>query len=111
MHAIFQAAQQQRATDILTIDNRIWFRVLGKLQSTPHSAVAFEDLPPGFERKSATHIRCLQTNLTPLSLQYPSEIATVMDFEKGLVILSGIHNSGKTTLLMYWLSTATPFRF
>ena len=28
-----------------------------------------------------------------------------MDFEKGLVILSGIHSSGKTTLLMYWLST------
>ena len=37
MQAILQAAQQQQATDILTIDNRIWFRVLGSLQSTNHS--------------------------------------------------------------------------
>ena len=105
MHAILQAAQQQRATDILNIDNRIWFRVLGKLQSTPHTPVPFEGLPTGFERRSATHIRCLPTDLTLTSLQYPGEISTVMDFEKGLVILSGTKNSGKTTLLLHWLST------
>ena len=103
MHAILQAAQQQRATDILNIDNRIWFRVLGKLQSTPHTPLPFEDLPIGFERKSATHIRCLPTNITLTSLEYPGEISTVLDFEKGLVVLSGTKNSGKTTLLLYWL--------
>ena len=104
MQAILQAAQQQRATDILNIDNRIWFRVLGKLQSTPHTAIPFEELPTGFERKSATHIRCLPTDLTITSLQYPSEVSTAMDFERGLVVVSGAHTSGKTTLILHWLS-------
>ena len=104
MQSILQAAQQQRANDILNIDNRIWFRVLGKLQSTPHTGVPFESLPTGFERKSATHIRCLSTDLTLTNLQYPREVSTVMDFEKGLVLLSGANTSGRTTLLLYWLS-------
>lgn len=104
MQSILQAALQQRATDILNIDNRIWFRVLGKLQSTPHAPVPFESLPTGFERKSATHVRCLSTDLTLTNLQYPEEVSTVMDFEKGLVLLSGANTSGRTTLLLYWLS-------
>lgn len=104
MQAILQAAQQQQATDILSIDNRIWFRVLGSLKATDYPVVPFVDIPSGFELKSPTHIRCLPLDLTLTSLQYPSEVSTVTDFTKGLVILSGTNNSGKTTLLLHWLS-------
>ena len=104
MQAILQAAQQKQATDILTIDNRIWFRILGTLQSTDYPVATFEELPSGFEQKSPTHIRCLPLDLTLTGLQYPREVSTVTDFTKGLVLLSGTNTSGKTTLLLHWLS-------
>lgn len=105
MQAILQDAQQLRASDILVIDNRIWFRILGKLQPTQHTPVPFDALPAGFERKSETHIRCLPMDYTLTALQYPGEVSKVLDFEKGLILLSGRNNAGKTTLLMHWLSS------
>lgn len=104
MQAILQSAQQQQATDILSIDNRIWFRVLGRLQTTEFSVVPFVELPSGFELKSPTHIRCLPQDLTLTNLQYPCEVSTIGDFTKGLIVLSGSNNSGKTTLLLHWLN-------
>jgi len=105
MQPILQDAVQRRATDIVLINNTVWFRIQGKLQSTNHSATSFESVPNGFEKKSETHIRCLPTDLTLSGLQYPGEVSKVLDFEKGLVILSGAHNSGKTTLLLHWLNS------
>ena len=104
MQAILDVAQQQQATDILNIDNRIWLRVQGDLRSTDHPAVTFEVPPAHFELKSPTHIRCLPQDLTLTGLQYPNEVSTVTDFTNGLVLLSGTNRSGKTTLLLHWLS-------
>ena len=105
MHAILQDAQQQYATDIILINGSVWFRVSGKLQPTTHTASAFEDLPDGFEYKSHTHIRCLPTDFSLSGLQYPGEVSKILDFERGLVILNGANNSGKTTLLLHWLKS------
>ena len=105
MDAILRDAQQQYATDILLINGSVWFRVSGKLQSTTHTASAFENVPDGFERKSNSHIRCLPTNFTLNELQYPGEVSKVLDFERGLIILNGATNSGKTTLLLHWLKS------
>lgn len=105
MQSILQDAVQRRATDIVLINNTIWFRIQGKLQSTNHTAMSFDAVPNGFEKKSDTHIRCLPTDLTLSGLQYPGEVSKVLDFEKGLVILSGAHNSGKTTLILHWLNS------
>ncbi len=105
MSAMLQDAQQQNATDILIINQQVWFRVLGKLQPTTHSATSFSETPAGFELKSSQHLRRLPTDLTLSALQYPGEVSKVLDFEKGLIILSGAHNSGKTTMTLHWLNT------
>ncbi len=104
MNAMLQDAQQQNATDILLINQQVWFRILGKLQPTTHVASSFAESPAGFELKSNHHLRRLPTDLTLSALQYPGEVSKVLDFEKGLIILSGAHNSGKTTLLLHWLN-------
>ena len=105
MDNILQAARQQSATDILNINNHIWFRCLGTLQQTQHVATPFENAPHGFEKKSDTHLRCLPSDLTLAGLQYPGEVSKVLDFKRGLIIVSGAQNSGRTTLLLHWLST------
>lgn len=105
MDSILQSARQQSATDILNINNQIWFRCLGKLAQTQHAPVPFDNSPHGFEKKSDSHLRCLPNDLTLGGLQYPGEISTVLDFPKGLVIVNGTKNSGRTTLLLHWLNS------
>lgn len=106
MQPYVQEAQQLHATDILLINNTVWYRVLGKLQPSQHSVPSLE-IPanaPHFERRSETHIRCLPADVSFDALHYPAEVAKVMDAKRGLILLSGPQNSGKTTLLIHWLS-------
>lgn len=106
MQPYLQEAQQSQATDILLLNGQVWYRVLGKLRPSNHSASSLE-LPPlatSFEQKSPSHIRCLPNDLSFEALNYPAEVAKIMDAERGLVLLSGPQNSGKTTLLLHWLS-------
>ena len=105
MDTILRDAQEQHATDILLINGGVWFRVSGKLQPTEHTASGFNNVPIGFELKSTSHIRCLPTGFSLSALQYPGEVSTVLDFERGLIILNGTNNSGKTTLLLHWLQS------
>ena len=67
MHAILQAAQQQRATDILTIDNRIWFRVLGKLQPHHTAQLCLKIYPLG-SSESRQHTFDVCKPISPLSV-------------------------------------------
>ena len=104
MQTVIQDAIQQQSTDIQIINNRIWFRIFGRLQQTQHSVQPFTGEISGFERKSETHLRRLPTDLTLSALRYPGEVSTPLDNEKGLIVFSGSHASGKTTLLLHWLS-------
>lgn len=106
MQPYLQEAQQSQATDVLLLNGQVWYRILGKLRPSNHSASSLElpTLTPLFEQKSSSHIRCLPSDLSFQALNYPAEVAKIMDVERGLILLSGPHNSGKTTLLLHWLS-------
>ncbi len=106
MQAVLDEANRLNATDIVLIQNQVWYRVLNKLQPSTHQLNEFiAPFPYGIESKSPTHLRRLQTNLTNEHLQYPTEVSVLLRKTRGLILLSGPNNSGKTTLLLHCLQS------
>ena len=104
MQAILDEANRLNATDIVLIQNHVWYRVLDKLQPSTHQLNEFiEPSPSRTEVKSSSHLRCLPNNLQADTLQYPSEVALLTKQTRGLILLSGPQGSGKTTLLLHCL--------
>jgi Tfp pilus assembly pilus retraction ATPase PilT len=100
-------AVEKGASDILLIQNSIWYRIQGQLHKSIHSTETLDDTPhPNIERKSATHLRCIQNFLAQpnLPLNYPKESKDILTGKKnGLILVGGPSASGKTTLALHLL--------
>ena len=100
-------ALEQGASDILLIQHSIWYRIQGQLHKSSHSAENLDITQhPNIEKKSNTHLRCIQNFLAQpnIQLNYPKESKNIVTGKKnGLILVGGPSASGKTTLVLHLL--------
>ena len=102
-----QDAIKAGATDIHFLNEKVFFRVARKLVATnllPSAVRQQMDQLTQVEQKSQDHsrIHCNEHSLS--SLKYPLQIRALNQYSKGLILVTGIAGSGKTTFLTHLLS-------